>query len=87
MATRLEKIKARLAAATPGPWGLDTQLGIDDPASADTALVVHAPEDIAWLVARVERLEWALRDIINRDSDETIARAALAGQESADATL
>ena len=97
MAKRLGEIKARLAAATPGPWSWrhDTHLvnpnlhqefevsandGPDywakrdkatvleafwcndgtadlDASDADRQLVVNAPTDIAWLIARIEELE------------------------------
>lgn len=99
---RLEQIKARLAAAQPGPWytvddpwgdgttviagtndphggryvcGVDemheeiqteTEMGERDP-WADMRFVAHAPTDIAWLVAEVERL---------RDEHETRNRMA-----------
>jgi hypothetical protein len=82
---RLAEIKARLAAATPGPWeipegslngnawaigpivGYDYDaLGVtaDDP---NAMLVSHAPADIAWLVAEIERL---------RGADETCLKLA-----------
>lgn len=73
----LAAIKARLAAATPGPWrqqlcacGSDC----DDHASvkaggslvvtcapdADADLIAHAPQDLAALIAEVERLRAVL---------------------------
>lgn len=74
MPDRLQDIRARLDAATPGPWerwkdGMrvwsrvppDAPFGVDvadvyaSHATAD--LIAHAPEDIAWLLAEVERLQ------------------------------
>ena len=80
----LEPIKARLAAATPGPWDFhvlpqsvgitvatihseqgprETRWTVDLPPEiggmgtrADAEMIAHAPEDIAALVAEVERL-------------------------------
>jgi len=65
----LEAIKARLAAATPGPWWVDeSRRGVEAQAygypieivartgRADAVLIAHAPGDIAALVAEVERL-------------------------------
>lgn len=47
-ANRLEAIRARLAECHDGP----------DP-KADADFIAHAPDDIAWLLAEVERLrEW-----------------------------
>ena len=68
----LEPIKARLAAATPGPWETDEEkccvysvdsgaviaerLGSETSSCVDADLIAHAPTDIAELVAEVERL-------------------------------
>lgn len=78
--SRLDEIRARLAAATPGPWwrtggpelwfvepaeGDDVITGISrnqyheiqsDRAGHDAALIASAPDDIAYLLAEVERL-------------------------------
>ena len=63
---RLQEIRARLDAATPGldgrlrrvqptpqPWGPPLTYEVDKP-NAD--LIAHAPTDIAWLLAEVQRL-------------------------------
>jgi hypothetical protein len=87
---RIAAIRARLAAATPGPWvkvqhgntgnragdsWWTVNRGFDDgrlvqagsgqiarmvsiaKGGGDAALVAHAPDDIAWLLAEVERLQ------------------------------
>ena len=72
---RLTEIRARLDAATPGPWErhpsepwiyvrrgpftvniIGTQLRAAQQ-HGDADLIAHAPADIAWLLAEVERLE------------------------------
>lgn len=50
MSIDLDAIKARLSAATSGPWWTD------ETAEMDAVLIAHAPGDIAALVAEVERL-------------------------------
>lgn len=89
--TRLEEIRARLNAATPGPWrtswrGIDPDVvsiegGIchaedcdcDGPdlvlAEADAAFIAHAPEDIAFLLARVAALKAALAPLAAQDCE------------------
>jgi hypothetical protein len=65
----IEAIKARLAAATHGPWYVDESLrGVEAQTygypieivartgRADAVLIAHAPGDIAALIAEVERL-------------------------------
>ena len=70
MPDRLQEIRARLDAATPGPW--ENEFGVvadangnrhyipneygdwDNPADPD--FIAHAPADIAWLLDEVERL-------------------------------
>jgi hypothetical protein len=67
---RLEEIRARLDAATPGPWEIEEWMTIHDVYAADgkseptvathvrtldADLIAHAPADIAWLLAEVER--------------------------------
>lgn len=83
MDERIEQIKIRLAEATPGPWEIDGGDGIcylHGPRSVDDSFirtdlrrdaefVASAPGDIAYLLAKVERLEAA-----------QIARAALVEQ-------
>lgn len=64
---RLAEIKARLAAATPGPWEFDADdselYSINDEhggcitydlRSNDADFIIHAPEDIALLLEVVE---------------------------------
>ena len=73
MPDRLAEIRARLDAATPGPWfhypGEPwVTNATDEPRiivatvsprmTGDNAdLIAHAPADIAWLLAEVERLQ------------------------------
>jgi hypothetical protein len=80
--SRLDEIRARLAAATPGPWGEDDCIvhvadSMDreyfcwvageeaqgEQQEKDAELICHAPEDIAWLLAKCERYREALREI------------------------
>lgn len=74
---RLDEIRARLEAATPGPWetfgfevnGVKSRLNKVKPArdnhsfthislshDEDAEFIAHAPEDIAYLLAEIERL-------------------------------
>lgn len=62
---RLEEIKARYAAATPGPWTVkfdDLDLTGIRVANGkkmtvdDIWFIGHSPRDIPWLIAEVERL-------------------------------
>ena len=68
--TRLDEIRTRLAAATPGPWKSRTSGdnswrdagpawigGFHDCAKADATMITNAPEDLAYLLAKVERLQ------------------------------
>lgn len=69
MSNRLQEIRARLDAATPGPWeegGFDRPWSVtagrfvlDERSSAtrqaDADLIAHAPADIAWLLDELER--------------------------------
>ena len=65
MNDRLQEIRARLDAATPGPWYVRSgwvalnnlnydviPVGHND---ADADLIAHAPADIAWLLAEIEK--------------------------------
>ena len=74
--TDLETIKARLAAATPGPWYVDESLrGVEAQTHgypveivawtgrADAVLIAHAPGDIAALVAEVEALRAQVQEL------------------------
>jgi ubiquinone biosynthesis protein UbiJ len=84
MPDRLAEIRARLDAATPGPWRLikplstasrnvlhnvvrDTipnhseEMGEYRGRWMDADLIAHAPDDIAWLLDEVERLEKRVR--------------------------
>lgn len=70
----LRPIKYRLATATPGPWSVDVTYFVpksiwarvgklfsaDDATFADCAFIAHAPQDLAALVAEVERLRGAI---------------------------
>ena len=68
MSDRLDAIRARLEAATPGPWerndqhtkqrGIAGPLGLCATAweDGDAEFIAHAPGDVAWLLARVEEL-------------------------------
>jgi hypothetical protein len=66
---RLQEIRARLDAATPGPWIIheDEETGQLDPwdddgmhpildSQSNADLIAHAPDDIAWLLQEVARL-------------------------------
>jgi hypothetical protein len=72
----LDAIRARLAAATPGPWHwahhgtweveappnqLVADCGTVGRAKADAALIAHAPADLAALLAEVDDLQSAVR--------------------------
>lgn len=72
----LEAIKARLAAATPGPWAVFNRCFVvtrsgdvivstqshpyQKRMDEDLALIAHAPADIAALIAEVEQLRGTL---------------------------
>jgi len=72
----LQLIKSRLAAATPGPWEIDERYSDchvvqgekalftveADARKNDVELVACAPQDLAALVAEVERLRKMLKD-------------------------
>ena len=71
---RTEEIRARLSAATPGPWEGDALEGYIVSRSGDVAtvtmwsdpdasLMIHAPADLAYLLGRIDALE--------ADSDRT----------------
>ena len=73
MPDRLQEIRARLDAATPGEWPVGTLVPYLLPSDAD--FIAHAPDDIAWLLdqltiqqadnkADVEEI-YALRDEVN----------------------
>lgn len=80
----LEPIKARLAAATPGPWWVAGQFNVkhenvsvatagqadDTLAAADAAFITHARTDIAALIEEVYR--W------RREAAAQLARAVRA---------
>jgi hypothetical protein len=75
----LQPLKDRLAAATPGPW--TDALGKTFKAVgsiADARLIVNAPTDQAKLIAAVEAVEKARRDLFEMSTDpklEPLARA------------
>ena len=68
MADRTDEIRARLEAATPGPWERNNQhtkqRGIAGPLGlcatawedGDAEFIAHAPDDVTWLLSRVEEL-------------------------------
>jgi hypothetical protein len=81
MSHRIEEIKARAEAATPGPWNLSARGNhpednrwVDDgrydicmvygcnslPSEGNATFIAHAPEDMLYLLAEVERLRAAL---------------------------
>lgn len=72
MPDRLAEIRARLDAATPGPWVYPeddlTRIQASDGVSVavitrridDADLIAHAPADIAWLLDEVEQLRESL---------------------------
>ena len=74
MSNRIEEIKARAEAATPGPWlvhpheSAEGQLVVDEHydnvaecyVPEDATFIAHAREDIPYLLAEVERLRAAL---------------------------
>ena len=69
MTDRLDEIQARLDAATPGPWvamnsgviaivtASEHQLITRGSLPPDADFIAHAPDDLAWLLERVARLE------------------------------
>lgn len=74
---RLDEIRARLAAATPGPWRVAhhgtweveapphqvvADCGTVDRAEADATLMAHAPDDLAYLLDRLDTLAGLLAD-------------------------
>lgn len=74
MTDRIAEIRARLDNATPGPWRThgrdgDHVVSLADEyvvtsawTPADSALIAHAPDDLAWLLAENELLRAALAD-------------------------
>lgn len=81
-ATRLAAIRARLAAATPGPWegdfnvdgtikdvdGFVDYVGYLDVSPQDAELLVAAPADLTWALDRIEMLEKALAEMNEREN-------------------
>ena len=69
MSDRLKEIRARLDAATPGPWQPVYINGRESPGvrrvvpeSAERDLIAHAPADIAWLLEEVDNLNTTLNE-------------------------
>ncbi len=76
--TRIDEIKKRLAAATPGPWlkheayhvickvgeALHGIVCRLPPKDTDADLIANAPADLAYLIERLEAAE-ALLDAVN----------------------
>jgi hypothetical protein len=95
----LEAIRARLAAATPGPWfaGTTNHVFQADVGEHNTYLIAHAPADIAALLDRCDQLEQAgntlaaaIAPLVGPDSDVSHFISAweightLDGEEQAD---
>lgn len=76
----LQPIKSRLAAATPGPWRFTK---IRPQPNPDADLIANAPQDLAALVAEVERL----RDGIKKYCDVTENALEMWEHEDSYATL
>ena len=53
MTDRLEEIRSRAEAATPGPW----EIGVTYNHGRNATFIAHAREDIPYLLAEVERLQ------------------------------
>lgn len=81
--SREEEIKARIAAATAGPWRVEGETwlevrGTQDPIAdmpgsirdqADAALIANAPADLAYLLSENERLRAAAEQAANAFED------------------
>lgn len=88
MSSRINEIKARWAAATPGPWltekafvyslndrganrffagiqAAGTDCAPQSECESNAQAIAAAPDDIRWLVERVERLEKGLKEMAN----------------------
>ena len=60
-AARLAEIKARLAAAEPEEWHVnDFTNEATAPTKAALRWLLHAPDDMKWLVTEIERLRRAV---------------------------
>ena len=84
-AVRLQEIKSRLDAATPGPWrtvrghdelrgryqveGRIIVAGKNLMKAEDAELIAHAPEDLRFLLAEVERYRETLEGVLNGEWD------------------
>lgn len=83
MSNPLDAIKARLAKATPGPWH-ETHPISSDFTKADFDLCLHAPTDLAKLIAEREVYVNALKDYADRQGyyaePETAQEALAEGQ-------
>lgn len=83
MADRLDEIRSRTDAATPGPWtifhrasgpflaGQGRAIGpsAPNPANDDTAFILNARADVPWLLGRVAKLR-ACRDELGHQNTE-----------------
>jgi hypothetical protein len=101
VADRVDDIKARLAAATPGPWRvahhgaweveappnqLVADCGTVDHAKADANLIAHAPADIRWCLDRIAKLERAAEQVVDAWTGEGwSALRSVAAGEAVDA--
>lgn len=80
--SKLQEIRERWAKATPGPWCIrevaegildvvsqPQKVGVaEDLGPPDAEAIAAAPSDIEWLLKRVERLEAALRETVEKRS-------------------
>jgi len=79
VSNRLTEIRARLHAATPGPWldaehyvwGGDPRFMVVEhaPCRTDARFISHAPTDIAWLLDEVEEARKATAVAIRQRDD------------------
>lgn len=92
---RLKGIRARTAAATPGPWAVcckmlrknpthiitpkDVDITHDILSNSDAEFIAHARTDIEWLLREVERLDIRANVIA---SQERVALATLRAQQA-----
>jgi ubiquinone biosynthesis protein UbiJ len=64
---RLDEIKQRMADASPGPWHVKTANFGD--AKTDAEFIAHAPADLAWAIAEIERLKREMAEMEARHED------------------
>ena len=62
------RLRALEANATPGPWDIHTQLGLDDLESGDVAyLLAVSPDVLTRLLDRLEATQWVLAQLHLQD--------------------